>query len=122
MRQKINFYMNVLLCTTLIFCVTGALFAAEEFVYDSHGRRDPFVPLVSEGGGFVSDTYGIKSAEDVRLEGIVWEEGKRSMAVINGEIFRAGQSIGELNIVEIQRDGVVFEAGDERIKVELRDE
>lgn len=102
--------------------LAGHLFAEEVFKYDSEGQRDPFVPLVSKGGMYVSDAYGISSIKDVRLEGIVWDEPGGSIAIINGEIVKEGQEIGVLKVLKIERDAVVFDADGEVVKVELVNE
>lgn len=102
---------------TLIFA--GIIFAEEEFNYDSKGKRDPFVPLVSEGGGYSSDAYGIAGVSDIRLEGIVWDESKGSVAIINGEIVKEGDKIGFAKILKIEKGFVIFEIGGESIKIEL---
>jgi len=94
-------------------------FAEDAFEYDSKAGRDPFVPLVSKGGAYVSDAYGISGIKDVRLEGIVWDEAKGSIAIINGEIVREGQEIGSVKVLKIESDAVVFEVDTEEVRVEL---
>ncbi|NQT75429.1 MAG: general secretion pathway protein GspB, partial [Candidatus Omnitrophica bacterium] len=55
----------------------------------------------------------------VRLEGIVWDEAKGSIAIINGEIVREGQEIGSVKVLKIESDAVVFEVDREEARVEL---
>ncbi|MBU1061701.1 MAG: general secretion pathway protein GspB, partial [Candidatus Omnitrophica bacterium] len=89
------------------------------FKYDSGRKRDPFVPLVSKDGIYVSDAYGIKSIKDIRLEGIVWEVEKPSIAIINGEIVGEGAEIGVIKVLKIERDSVVFDVDGQAVRVEL---
>lgn len=103
----------------LLLLSTKLTFAEESFVYEAKANRDPFVPLISEGGAHVSDAYGISSIKDVRLEGIVWDEAKGSIAIINGEIVEEGQDIGVVKVLRIEKDGVVFEIDNQEVRLEL---
>lgn len=107
----------VMICVAML--MGGFIFAEEEFIYNAKQKRDPFVPLVGEGGTYASDAYGVNSIEDIRLEGIVWEEGKASLAVVNGEIFREDEQIGVVKVLKIEKDAVIFDNEGERVKIEL---
>ena len=109
---------KILFAGIVIFTAVFA-FAEEGFKYDAKGNRDPFMPLVSEGGVYVSDAYGITGIKDVRLEGIVWDEAENSVAIINGEIVKEGQEIGSVKVLKIEKDGVVFDVDGENVKIEL---
>lgn len=111
--------MKIVLFGIIIVLIGGQILAEEGFRYDPEGQRDPFVPLISEGGAYVSDAYGISSIKDVRLEGIVWDEDKGSIAVINGEIVREGQQIGAVKVLKIKKDAVTFDVNGEEVKIEL---
>jgi len=90
------------------------------FKYDSKSRRDPFIPLISESGsGYASDAYEASAVEDIRLEGIVWDDVKGSIAIINGEIAKEGDSMGAMKILKINKDSVIFDVSGESVKVEL---
>lgn len=102
-----------------IILVSEFLFGEEVFKYDAKAKRDPFVPLVSEDGIYASDVYGITSIKDIRLEGIVWDEAKGSIAIINGEIVREDQEIGIVKVLKIEKDAVVFDLGGQEVRVEL---
>ena len=106
----------------MTFCITGVASAEETYEYDSKNKRDPFVPLISGSGAYMSDAYGITGIKDVRLEGIVWDDAKGSVAIINGEIVEEGQKIGEVKVLEIKDDSVIFDVGGEEVRVELRSE
>jgi hypothetical protein len=73
----------------------------EIFKYDPHGKRDPFVPLVGQEKNTIGNLSDITSPEDLKLEGIaVGSEGKKT-AIINGEIVKVGQKIGEVEVKNI---------------------
>ncbi len=111
----------------LIICIMfgiGSLAFAEEalFKYNAKGKRDPFIPLISESGGYASDAYEASAAEDIRLEGIVWDNVKGSIAIINGEIVKEGDVMGSIKILKINKDSVIFDVGGENVKIDLNKE
>ncbi|MBU4343065.1 MAG: general secretion pathway protein GspB [Candidatus Omnitrophica bacterium] len=118
LKNKILF----ILYGIITFCIISSAFAEGAYEYDSKGNRDPFVPLISESGAYVSDAYAITGIKDVRLEGIVWDAARGSVAIINGEIVEEGQEIGSVKVIEIKDDSVIFDVGGEEVKVELRSE
>ena len=106
----------------LLLVLPAFAFALAEdcaFKYDSKSRRDPFIPLISESGGYASDAYEASAVEDIRLEGIVWDDVKGSIAIINGEIAKEGDSLGVMKILKINNDNVIFDVDGESVKVEL---
>lgn len=99
------------------------MFAANvkaNYRYDSHGRRDPFVPLVgvtergSQGG-----VRGILSVDDVSLQGIVTNEDGRMLAVINGELMKEGDRIGRLSIESIGENSVKVKIDEAEFEIKL---
>jgi len=100
----------------------GLAFAEDACKYNAKGRRDPFIPLISEAGGYASDAYEASAVEDIRLEGIVWDDEKGSIAIINGEIVREGDAMGSVKVLKINEDNVIFDVGGENIKIDLNKE
>ena len=79
---------------------------AEDFVYNDHGQRDPFWPLVSSGGAIVNYDSNF-SASELILEGII-ADGKSRLAIINGNIVEEGKKIGFYMVQQIFTDRVVL--------------
>ena len=77
--------------------------------YDNSGKRDPFVPLVTGEKTTVRGLYGVESAEDLTIEGIVIDPVNGSVAVVNGEIVQEKEVRDNLKVLKIQPDGVLFE-------------
>jgi type II secretory pathway component PulC len=102
--------------------ISNCAFAEEGFKYDAKSKRDPFVPLISETGGYTSDAYEASAIEDMRLEGIVWDNVKGSIAIINGEIAKEGDLLGSVKVLKINKDSVVFNVNGESVNVELNKE
>lgn len=113
-----------LAAAVLIICVIfgSEVFADDAFKYNAKGKRDPFVPLISESGGYASDAYEASAVEDIRLEGIVWDDVRGSIAIINGEIVKEGEVIGSIKALKINKDSVIFDVGGESIKLDLNKE
>ena len=89
----------------------GIIFFAESGqaadLYDSHGKRDPFVPLVTLTSRETTGIVSIESAEDINIEGIVYDP-KGSVVIVNGSLMKEGQELGNIKVVKIRPDGVLF--------------
>ena len=106
----------------VVVLISSEVFAEEGFKYNAKSRRDPFIPLISETGSYASDAYEASAIEDIRLEGIVWDDVNGSIAIINGEIAKEGDSLGSVKILKINKDSVIFDVNGESLKVELNKE
>lgn len=110
-------------CIAIIIILSGhLLFGEDVFKYNANGKRDPFVPLVSESGNYVSDAYEVNKIGDIRLEGVVWDEGKGSIAIINGEIVKEGDELGSVKVLKIEKDGVIFLVNGQNVKQTINSE
>ncbi len=101
-----------LLLIALIFCsvllAANPLLAEEGFVYDSKDKRDPFVPLITMRTRFSSGLEDVETADDIILQGIVWDPRGGSMAMLNGVIVKEGQVIGVINIKSIKEKNITL--------------
>ncbi len=120
-KLKQGYILTMSVCH-LAAIISNCAFAEEGFKYDAKSRRDPFIPLISETGGYASDAYEASAIEDIRLEGIVWDDAKGSIAIINGEIAKEGDSLGSVKILKIDKDSVIFGVNGESVKIELNKE
>lgn len=100
----------------------NALAASEVFVYDSHNRHDPFLPLVSKDGRIlIRETEGAKTINDVSLQGILWDPNGASYAVLNGEPIKEGEEFEGLEVVRIAKDYVVVRFAGEEYTLRLEE-
>ena len=97
----------------------GMVSAEDVFKYDAKGKRDPFAPLISESGGYASDAYEASAGEDIRLESILWDDVNGSIAIVNGEIAKEGDTMGSIKVLKINKNNVIFDVGGENIKIDL---
>ena len=77
-----------------------------EFVYDEHGQRDPFWPLVTAGGAIVTYETSFSVAE-MTLEGIV-TDGQGGIAIINGIVVEQGGQFGAYRVEKVEQDKVTL--------------
>lgn len=100
----------------LLNLAAGFLYA-EEIVYDAEGKRDPFVPLTGEAGhGEAGSSSGFK------LEGIIYDPGAGSMAILNGKSYLTGDDAEGATVVRIEKDHVVISVGGEEKTLRMRPE
>ena len=85
--------------------------ATRPFVYDSEGKRDPFVPLAGLEEG--------PKLAWLSLEGILWDP-KFPMAIINDKIIGKGDKIEGAEVIEIEKDRVVLRYGEEQSILRLK--
>lgn len=95
----------VLIIFIIVF-LAGYALAGENLTYDAASLRDPFVPLVTEGGLYIGNTQLIESLNDITLEGIVWDPNSEPICIINGMVLRKGEEIGGAQIMEINEDAI----------------
>ena len=107
--------LKLLAFSSVLLMLCGVLPAAE-ITYDSGKRRDPFVPLTGE------DVSASASSAGVKLEGIIYDPGGRSMAILNGRTYQQGEAVGDANVVKIQKDHVVILVGEEEKILWIREE
>lgn len=95
--------------------------ADKKFVYEDHGRRDPFWPLVSSSGVFLH--YGTDLvASDMVLEGIVADKNGKNIAIINSMVITVNDRIGLYVVEKIETDRVMLIKGQERYILKLKKE
>jgi hypothetical protein len=115
---------NRILAAGLIFfiiLVAVKSFAAGEFTYDAKGRRNPFTPLVTADGRLLKSGAEEESG-GLLLEGIIYDKRGSSYAIVNAEIVKIGDKIGDYQVLKIQENKVVFIKEGEPLEIELKKE
>ncbi len=105
---KRSFFLWIFISAFGIICSGLDLSAGEKVAYDAHGRRDPFVPLVTLSSKASTGLAGVESVEDVAVEGLVYDPKHGSVAVVNGSVMKEGEELGNVKVLEIKADGVWF--------------
>jgi len=70
--------------------------------------RDPFVLAEGDTSKVASLVFG----------GILWDS-KHPKVILNNEVYKEGDKIGDIEIVKITKDGIVFKEGGKTRKVTL---
>ena len=118
----------LIIIVLFVFLAAAGILSAEQFVYDSHGRGNPFLPS-AEGKGTVVDSRGSITVDTApfqkwfsdHLSGILYDPGNPRV-LIGDEIIEVGQEVNKCTIVEIRPDGITFEYMTKRVEVPLRQE
>jgi len=92
--------------------------AEEQYAYNFEGRRDPFVPLITPAGYLINQEPETNAA--LRVEGIMYDPKGDSMAIINGELVREGETIGDAVVSVIEPNKVTVIKANEKMEIELR--
>ena len=114
---------NKVILTFFIFAgLRAGAFAQNEFVYDDHGKRDPFIPLVTADGRLVKLEDETSKTTALAIEGIMYDKHGISYALVNGEVVKIGDTIGGYQILRIEKNKVVFIKEGEMTEIELKKE
>lgn len=96
------------LVSLLVFCCSFIFYEAtllseeiKPFVYDSKGRRDPFVSLFRGEVRSYTSLDSVNTLDDLMLEGILWDSKGGSIAILNGVILSEGDKVNNIHILEI---------------------
>ena len=96
---------------------------ADDFVYDSQGKRNPFIPIVTPDGRFQKLDVDLRKAEeDLKLEGIMFDKFGISYAVVNSAVVKIGDMVGEYQVLKIEERKVIFIREGQQKVVELKKE
>lgn len=105
-----------------VFCFLFSLsFAEKKFVYDSKGKRDPFIPLVTSEGNIVE----IEPEEEIpgiNLEGIIYDPNGESYAIVNKMVVKTQDTIGDYKVFKIESERILLLKDKEIIELRLKKE
>lgn len=107
-----RFFVLSILILMVSLCVRAQLFSEEEqFMRDVNEKRDPFVPLLSPDGRFLRAAREAPRAQEITLEGIIYDEQGRSYAIVGGAVRGIGDYIGEYQLLKIEAAKVLLIKG-----------
>lgn len=91
----------------------GQAFAepSQSFHYDAKGRRDPFLPW----DGSEAKSKSEMDTQDLHVEGIIFDQAKGSLAVVNGAVLKEGDSVGPYKVTKIEKEKVLITKDDEKV-------
>lgn len=77
-------------------------------VYAARGKRDPFVQLVTASTRRAEGLLGAETAEDVTVEGVVYDPKGGSVVIVSGTLLKEGETLGGVKVVKVKPEGVLF--------------
>ncbi|MFA6321032.1 MAG: hypothetical protein WCY36_04155 [Candidatus Omnitrophota bacterium] len=94
---------------------------AEQFKYDSRGKRDPFVPLIGQDklSNRSIPLSEISSVEDIVLEGIAAQTTGARTALVNGELVKEKFKAGEIEVKKITKNSILIIMGGKEYTIYL---
>lgn len=110
----------VMMATAISVPMRSATAQIQDSVYDAHGQRDPFLPLVSSGGALINYEANVSASEMV-LEGVIGD-GSGTIAIINGNVVEVGGHIGAYTVLKIETDRVVLDKDGQESVIQLKKE
>lgn len=106
-RKRVSpFFLWIIALTFGIIVPERVVNGSDTVSYDARNKRDPFVPLVTLTTRQSSGLYGIEGADDIAIEGIVYDRKKGSVVVLNGAVLREGEETGSVKVLKIESKGV----------------
>ena len=109
----------------VVFSLAAGILSAEQFVYDSHGKRNPFLPPVEEKEKEIVIEETVVDIEPFRkwfiehTSGVLFDP-VNPRVLIGDDIVEIGEEVNGCTIVEIRPDGFVFSFANQRVEVPLQ--
>jgi hypothetical protein len=91
-------------------CSWNSATAADQPAYDAQGKRNPFIPLVTSDGRLqmIEDTAQASKDTELVVDGIMFDKYGVSYALVNGDVVKVGDSVGEYRVLSIEPRKVAF--------------
>jgi len=90
--------------------------------YESRGKRDPFMPLVGIDRPAVTRLEDVASIDDLKLEGIALGAQGRRAAMLNGQVVREHEKVGEVELQKIDEKSITVLIGGKAYEIFLAGE
>jgi hypothetical protein len=90
------------------------------FKYDAKGKRDPFIALVTPDGRLLK--LEEETTSELLLEGIIYDKKGISYAVVNGEVVKIGDKVGDYQVWKIEERKIIFLKEGQPLEIELKKE
>lgn len=111
---------NFLVLLFLFLFISPLAFGQSEFIYETKGKRNPFIPLVTPEGRLLKlDKKESVLSDGLALEGIIYDKFGRSFAIVNTAVVGIGDVVGDYQVLRIFEDKVIFIKDGEPLEVEL---
>lgn len=108
--KALRYILILLICNIAILLLLGKIsYAAEEFVYDSQGRPDPFTPWVTPDGRLqILRNQEEQSDSVLKVQGIMYDKYAFSYAIVNEQVVKIGDVVDDYQVLKIEENKVIF--------------
>jgi hypothetical protein len=107
-----------IVCFILIAASAGA---QDKYVYDTHSKRDPFIPLVGITRLQTEKPTEILSIDDVDFQGIAFDAKGERIIIVNGEMLREGSELDALKVIKIKEKEATISIRDKEYRLNLQE-
>ncbi len=104
----------------VVFVFMSAAYAQEQKYSYKQTKRDPFVPLISAAGYLIN--LEPEDNSTLTLEGIMYDPKGDSVAIINGDLVRVGDTVGDAVLVSVEPTKVTVIKDNQKVELSLRRE
>jgi hypothetical protein len=114
----------VLILFSLVIFSVPCVFAQDKFEYDSAGKRDPFIQLVTPDGRFqkLEADEAREANPQLKLEGIMYDPAGTSYAIVNGLVVKSSEEVDGYRVIKIDENSVIFNKGGQDKQILLKKE
>lgn len=103
--NKFTFFLWILSSFFVMIFPVNRAYSNQENLYNPQGKRDPFLPLISQASRVVSGLLGVETIDEIVIEGVVYDPGKGSVVVVNGAVLKEGEELGHVKVLKVKPDG-----------------
>ena len=107
MRQ-ICFFLWILSASFGMIYGVEAATSGDETLYNAHGKRDPFIPLITLTTREAAGLLGVDNIDEIVVEGIVYDPTHGSVVIVNGSVLREGEDLGNVKVIRIKPEGATL--------------
>jgi len=117
--SKINivaaFGLNIIFGMCFVWCV----YAQDSNKYDSGGRRNPFIALVTPDGRLLKLDREKQGQSKFIVEGIIFDKNGISYAIINSIVAGIGDQVEDYQVLKIKKDAVILIKEGQPLRIEF---
>lgn len=109
----------MIMSVLILFC--AAAMAQDEFTYDSRGKRNPFIPLVTPDGRLLKLEQE-QGVQDLNIHGIIYDKLGVSYAIVNSDVVGVGDTVGDYRVLKVLPNKVIFIKDGQAVEIEISKE
>ena len=108
LSRQICFFFWILSLSFGMIRGVDAATSGDETLYNAHGKRDPFVPLITLTTREAAGLLGVENIDEIIIEGIVYDPKHGSVVIVNGSVLKEGEGLGNVKVIHIKPEGATL--------------